>query len=117
MDEDEEGDDAVSPSSPGQYHSDKNGGGEEEEPAEEVPARDVAGPQLTKEAITEAMKGKNRVDEITLNMVLNQTILEHYHNVRPVDQDQESQLTIFHQVLLGGGSRTKNTLALGSHTD
>ena len=101
---DEEGDDAVAPSSPSHYRSDKNEGGEEEEPAEEVSAKDVAGPQHTKKAITEAMKGNKRVDEITPNMVLNQTILDHYHNVRLFNQDQGSQLIIFQQVLLGGGS-------------
>ena len=66
---------------PAHYRSDENGGGEED-PAEEVSTKDVAGPQLTKEAIKEAMKGNKRVDEITPNIVLNQTILDHYHNVR-----------------------------------
>ena len=109
-DEDEEGDDVVSPSSPGQYHSDENGvGQEEEEPAEEVPAKDMAGPQFTKEAVAEAMKNSRRVDKITPNMVLNQAILEHCHNVRPVYQDQGSQLIIFHHVLLGHGTWTKKT--------
>ena len=110
-DEDEEGDDVVSPSSPGQCHTDENGVGqeEEEEPAEEVPAKDMAGPQLNKEAVAEAMKNNRRVEEITPNMVLNQAILEHCHNVRPVDQDQGSQLIIFHHVLLGHGTWTKKT--------
>ena len=36
---------------------------------EEVAAKDVAGPQLSKEVVK------------TANMVLNQAILDHYHNV------------------------------------
>ena len=78
--DDKEEDDAGAPSSPAHYRSGENGG--EEDPAEEVSAKDVAGPRLTKEAIKEAMKGNKRVDKITPNMVLNQTILDHYHNVR-----------------------------------
>ena len=104
--EDREGEDAIAPSSPAHYRSDENEG-HKEDPAEKVSAKDVAGPQLTKEAIKEAMKGNKRVDEITTNMVLNQTILDHYHNVRLVDQDQGSHLIILHQVLLGGGAWTK----------
>ena len=36
----------------------------------------MAGPQLSKEAIKEAMKGSKRADEITPKMILNQTILD-----------------------------------------
>ena len=36
----------------------------------------MARPQLSKEAIKEAMKGAKRVDKITPNMILNQTIME-----------------------------------------
>ena len=67
----------------------------------------MARPQLSKEAIKEAMKGAKRVDKITPNMILNQTILDHYHNVRPDDQDQESPLIVLHQELLGGGAWTR----------
>ena len=47
-----------------------------------TPMQDVAGPQLSKETVKEAMKGAKRVDEINPNMILNKTILNHYHNVR-----------------------------------
>ena len=67
----------------------------------------MARPQLSKEAIKEAMKGAKRVNKITPNMILNQTILDHYHNVRPDDQDQESPLIVLHQELLGGGAWTR----------
>ena len=43
-----------------------------------IPTQDVAGPQLSKET----MKGAKRVDEISPNMILNKTILDHYHNVK-----------------------------------
>ena len=39
-----------------------------------MPARDGTGPQLTKEAIMEAMKENKRADKITPNMVMNQLI-------------------------------------------
>ena len=42
----------------------------------------MAGPQLTKETVKEAMMGANRVDESAPNMILNQTIMVHYQNVR-----------------------------------
>ena len=67
----------------------------------------MAGPQLSKEAIKEAMKGSKRADEITPKMILNQTILDHYHNVRMDDQDEGSPLIILHQELLGVGAWTK----------
>ena len=78
---DKEGEDAVAPRSPAHYRSNETKGGKEDS-AEEISAKDVAGPQVTKEAIKEAMKGNKRVDKITPNMFLNQTILDHYHNVR-----------------------------------
>ena len=37
-------------------------------------------------------------------MILNQTILDHYHNVGMDDQDQGSPLITLHQELLGGGT-------------
>ena len=49
---------------------------------EEVSAKDIAGPQPTKEATKKVRKRTKRVDKITSNMILNQTILDHYHNVR-----------------------------------
>ena len=52
------------------------------------------------------MRGANRVDEIAPNMILNQTILDHYHNIRMDDQDQGSPLIILYQELLGGGRWT-----------
>ena len=67
----------------------------------------MARPQLSKETIKEAMKGAKRVDKIIPNMILNQTILDHYHNVRPDNQDQESPLIVLHQELLGGGAWTR----------
>lgn len=42
------------------------------------------------------MKGNKRIDQITQNMILNQTILDHYHNVMLDDQDQGSPLIILH---------------------
>ena len=44
-------------------------------------AKDVVGSQLSNETVKTAMKGTKRVDEITPNMILNQAILYHYHNV------------------------------------
>ena len=46
-----------------------------------VSRQDVAGPQLSKEGVKEAMKGAKRVDEIARN----KTILDHYHNVKTGD--------------------------------
>ena len=48
---------------------------------EEVAAKDVAGPQLSKEVIKTAVKGTKRHNKIAPNMVLNQAILDHYHTV------------------------------------
>ena len=53
--------------------------------------QDVAGPQLSKEGVKEAMKEAKRVDKVAPNMILNKTILDHYHNE-----------------LLGGGAWTTN---------
>ena len=50
------------------------------------------------------MMGAKRVDEVTPNMIVNQTILDHYHNVRLDDQDQGSLLIVLHQELLGSGA-------------
>ena len=47
--------------------------------------QDVAGPQLSKETVKEAMRGAKSVDEIAPNMILNNTILDHYHNIRMDD--------------------------------
>ena len=73
--------DAAAPSSPANHRPDENEGGEED-PMEEVSAKDIAGPQPTKEATKKVRKRTKRVDKITSNMILNQTILDHYHNVR-----------------------------------
>ena len=82
----EEVENVSAPSSPVHDHSnDKEG---EADPADEVAAKDVARPQLSKETVKMAMKGAKRVDEIAPNMVLNQTILDHYHNARVDDRDQ-----------------------------
>ena len=50
-----------------------------------TPMQDVAGPQVSKETVKEAMKGAKRFEEIAPNMILNKTILDHYHNVRMDD--------------------------------
>ena len=50
-----------------------------------TPMQDVAGPQLSKEIVKEAMKGAKIVDKISPNIILNKTILDHYHNVRRDD--------------------------------
>ena len=50
--------------------------------------QDVSGPQLSKEGVKNAMKGAKRVDEIAPNMILNETILGHYHEVRTNDYGQ-----------------------------
>ena len=50
--------------------------------------QDVSGPQLSKEGVKNAMKGAKRVDEIAPNMILNEAILGHYHEVRTNDYGQ-----------------------------
>ena len=77
---DEEDDDVGAPSSLVHNLSDEEEDGEVNS-TEEVAAEDLAGPQLSKETVKTAMKGTKRVDEITPNMILNQAILYHYHNV------------------------------------
>ena len=47
-----------------------------------IPVQEVAGHQLSKEGVKEAMKGAKRVDEIASNMIFNNTILGHYHKVK-----------------------------------
>ena len=91
--------------SPVNDRSDGDEGGETDS-TEEVAAKDVAGPQLSKETVMEAMKGAKRVNKVAPNLILNQTILDHYHNVRMDDQDQGPPLIIIHQELLGGGDWT-----------
>ena len=63
---------------------------------EELAAKDVAGPQLYKETVKEAMRGAERVVEVAPNMILNQTILDHYHNGRRDNQDQGFPLIILY---------------------
>ena len=62
-------------------HSDKEERGDADF-TEELAAKDVAGPQLSKGTVKEAMKGAKRVDKIAPNTNLNQTIMDHYHNIR-----------------------------------
>ena len=50
-----------------------------------IPVQDVAGHQLSKEGVKEAMKGTKRVNEIAPNMILKKKILDHYHNVKTGD--------------------------------
>ena len=52
--------------------------GDEVNFAEELTAKDVAGPQLSKKRVMEAKRGAKRVDKISSNMILNITILVHY---------------------------------------
>ena len=47
------------------------------------------------------MRGAKRVDVFAPNMIINQTILNHYYNVRMDDWDQQSSLMILHQELGG----------------
>ena len=49
------------------------------------------------------MKGATRVNEIAPNMILNQTILDHYHNVRVEGHCQELLMIFLPQELRGGG--------------
>ena len=77
---DEEDDVVGAPSSPVHNLSEEEEDGKVHS-TEEVAAKDVAGPQLSKEMVKTAMKGTKRVDEIAPNMILNQAILDHYHNV------------------------------------
>ena len=62
-------------------HSDhsKRDMGDEANFAEELTAKDVASPQLSKKRVMEAKGGAKRVDKISSNMNLNRTILVHYH--------------------------------------
>ena len=102
---DEEDDDIGAPSSPVHERSNKEEEGEAHS-TEEVAANDVAGPQLSKATVKTAMKGAKRVDEIALNMILNQTILDHYHNVREPGKGQGNLLIFLPQERLGGGTWT-----------
>ena len=47
--------------------------------------QDVSGPQLSKETAKSAMKGRKRLDEVAPNIVLNDEIMDHYHQVDMVD--------------------------------
>ena len=38
-------------------------------------------PQLSKETVKSAMKGHKRLDEVAPNIVLNEEIMDHYHQV------------------------------------
>ena len=73
-------------------------------------AKDVARPQLSKETVKEAMRGAKRVNKIAPNKILDQTILDCYHNVRMDNQDQGSLLIILHQELLRGGTWTAKAM-------
>ena len=52
------------------------------------------------------MRGAKRVDKVAPNMILKQTILDHYPYVRVDDQDQGFPLIILHQELHLGGTWT-----------
>ena len=96
---DEEDEDVGAPSSPVHERSNKEEEGEVHS-TEQVAAKDIVGPRLSKETVKTAMKGAKRVDEIAPNMILNQTILDHYHNVREPGQGQGKLLTFLPQELL-----------------
>ena len=42
-------------------------------------------PQLSKETVKSAMEGRKRLDEVTPNIVLNEEIMDHYHQVNMID--------------------------------
>ena len=66
----------------------------------------MAGFHLSEETAKKAMRGAKRDDEVAPNMILNQMILDHYHNVKMDGQDQGSPLINLLQELLGGGTWT-----------
>ena len=71
--------------------------------------------QDSKETAKEAMREAKRVDVFAPNMIINQTILNHYHNVRMDDRDQQSSLMILHQEL--GGTVVKGKEAVNIHDE
>ena len=46
--------------------------------------QEMSGPQLSKEAVKSAMKARRRL-EATPNIILNDEIMDHYHQVDMVD--------------------------------
>ena len=57
--------------------------------------QDTSGPQLSKEDVVSMMKSNKRLDEVQPNMVLNETIIDHYHKV-----DLESPLPPYDDICL-----------------
>ena len=47
--------------------------------------QDASGPQLSKEIVKSAMKGRKRLDEVAPTIVLNEEIMDHYHQVYTID--------------------------------